>query len=1478
MKITGKVIIEKFNIITEEITSTVEYNDICYINTQLFVTGRNISYLGIAGVTPISSQDPSYLWNIKTSSIRQKQSKINHTIKTETTSIADIGYPTWTDSVGKDTFTVVATLSAPPISTTRTINCLALDYNRAGKFTDSSIPSNGTLTNLTLSTPCIQSDTEILYITYKLYFDNYQLEPLSNMSQGTYEYIRYIFKQSTLYNQQHVPTFTLNDGHISAAIYNPSNCDSYVHQSRVTSYDEHQYFCQLNLNVDNSTKNRYIGAIYNQYTFNSSDANTIGTFVSNFHLHNSNQYPSQITSLAYKNAIRYGQSPIQNIFKHKTTCNVPFQSLLPNDISTMTGSIAISHHSSLENFLLPTNYRVKIVNSGDVGVATYKLEILKLTAGFLGNTFCPKTAILPQDPIDNESYRYHIKAPNEKTLNQYAYNGGIVYRKLNETSSLLACPTDRNKNFFAVYDVITGNKITYDSTNISGFNLTNISDADVISNTIFISCANTGLWKIDLNTLTATHATVLGVDDTKCYAICTHSDGSLWALFEGGLGKSDDLGFTWTIYNTTSTPILSKSGLTDNWGNCVQMVIDPDHVDYRFLFNLKTASPANNKWIWWSTTFAATSPTTSIPLGVANNYELTDSFKCYNNNFYINSEYNSNEVGNAVGLGDLFVVQFGASNLSTNQITVTFGNTTTRDKGLNILPISIANINGILLQKREIDNVSQSAFFIEDSNVPITSTTYSLNSPTIEFFIRYGEAPFNANLISYNANEISLGSSSQYAAYFKDTNFLVSIETLESISDTEKLTCLGCKPIVLEPNDPKYDTYKSGFWKEYGWNGSYWVEGYFSARKTHLWEVYIGGIGISFKNGLTSPSFISTDFFNFIVGNGIMKDNATTLTFGIPYYPRRTSQISIYGDYGDGDIYVPEVSPVSLLDEPVGFSTTTPNEIGEVNKYVQNKGMINFCVTSLIVYSDQLIPSSTSFTFRCKFTSLYASTDGKEIGLSIFSSGTTYNKSLYLRVESNGNVTVRNSANTVVATILAANITIDTEFKFERDGANLISVSYGNNVIYTTTINSQYVIYAKADDSNIDTLGFYDCYLSYTENRPFVRIGDSETLTGSYNSLFTGTTVPTLVPDEYIKLDNIPQVTVHKTAGEVQNTGEVKVATGSGWLIFNNSDTDKSIEGSFTAHYTNAMATSTLIDSITNGNIEYREYDVNFNLELFPGDVIYFGLDYSNRNIIADFDGDQVIIGQFPIILNDNQYYKLIITLDVIGTNNTVIPYTLYFDFSSNGELTNETINPFLQVLPRPSITVNLNKISPITDMEDIEFSWNSDGQYVSIEIIRNGSILYDTLTGLLPIDSVTYSNLPIGNYSFQATAYNEPLIYTSDIAYIEVEQGIIPLPTIIGNVTIINSNTVKVTYNTTNTVFIDAVSNFSQDYYNLIPNGEITYNNLTTETPYTVILTAYNSNNDSASTTLSFTLGKNKMTRGDLGKPLYNTDIIDRY
>lgn len=1159
MKIVGKVIIEKFNTVTEETTSITEYNDICYTTTQLFLTGRTSGF-NIAGVTPASNQNTRYLWHIRTSSYKQKQSKLNHTISEWSSAIASVGYPKWEDGNGtttKDTFTVVAILYAPSIGTTRIINCVALDYNHIDqfgfsyKFTAGTSASTGTLTNLTLSTPCIQSDTEILSITYKLYFDNYQVEPLSEVAQSPYEYIRYIFNTATLYNQDSVPSFIANDGYISAATYNPTNCDSYSHHGIANNTTERYFNASIFASDNNKTK--YIGAFYDTYTYNSTEAYSTGTFVNNLHIHSSAGNIWGTTSLCYKDILRAEQSPVQNIFKHKATCNVPFQSLLPSELSTMTGSISINHTNWVDE-LLPNNYRIKIVDSGNVGVATYKLEKLKLTAGFLGNTFCPRTAILPQDPANDHLVRYHIKSPRERTLsNQYAMTGGVIYRKLDETSKLFACPSDRRQNYFAVYDVITGNKRIYDSTNITGFGLTNISDADIMSNNIFISCANTGLWKVDLNLATATRIIVLGVDDTKCYAIATHSDGSIWALFEGGLGKSTDLGNTWTIYNPSSTPVLSKSGLTDNWSNCVQMVLDPTHVDYRFLFNLRTGT-TTSRWIWWSTTFAATSPTSAPEVGTVDNYEITDSFKCHNNRFFINASA-------ADTVGSLYVLAFGASNMSTNEITTNFEGVVS--SGLNILPITVSGISGVLIQARATNTTApKSAFFVEDVNLPVTATSYSLTSPTIEFFIRYGVSPFNSDLRSYSSSSTTLGASSQFAAYFEDSNFLVSIESTYKNSDSNHVTCLGCKPIVLEPSHPKYDTYKSGIWREYGWDGSNWVEGEVGAKTTHsTLEEILDGLQVSFADGATSPNFISTDFFNFIVGKGIMKDNATTVTFGIPYYPRRTEKISTFSSF-----IVPPVSPVSLLDEPVGFSTTTPNETGEVHRYIQNKGMINYIASSgYTVYSDQLIPASTSFTFRCKFTSLYSTGQGREIGMAVFSSGTTYSKSLYFKVETNGNVTLRNSSSTTLVTIPSANISIDTEFKIERNGANLISVSYNNNVIYTTTINSQYVVFAQSDTSA--TTGFYDCYLSYTENRPFVRVGDSGTLTGSYNPLFAGLTVPSVVPDGYIELDNIPQVRVHKTAGEVQNTGQVKVATGSGWLIFNAADVGKSIEGSFTAHY-----------------------------------------------------------------------------------------------------------------------------------------------------------------------------------------------------------------------------------------------------------------------------------------------------------------------
>ncbi len=207
------------------------------------------------------------------------------------------------------------------------------------------------------------------------------------------------------------------------------------------------------------------------------------------------------------------------------------------------------------------------------------------------------------------------------------------------------------------------------------------------------------------------------------------------------------------------------------------------------------------------------------------------------------------------------------------------------------------------------------------------------------------------------------------------------------------------------------------------------------------------------------------------------------------------------------------------------------------------------------------------------------------------------------------------------------------------------------------------------------------------------------------------------------------------------------------------------------------MATSTLVNSLLGIDTDYKEYEIQFSTRLYPSDVVYIGMDYSTQTIIAEFDNESVVIGTFPMILGGEvtQYYKLIITLEVGGVNNTVIPYTYYFDFSSDGSLTNSNRNGFLQVLPRPNLNAELNKLSPILDNEDLLLTYDSDAVYVDLEVwIEGAGILYDQRLGMISNDAILYSNLPVGDYTFYITAFNEPLISTEVSLDITVEPAAI--------------------------------------------------------------------------------------------------------
>lgn len=331
------------------------------------------------------------------------------------------------------------------------------------------------------------------------------------------------------------------------------------------------------------------------------------------------------------------------------------------------------------------------------------------------------------------------------------------------------------------------------------------------------------------------------------------------------------------------------------------------------------------------------------------------------------------------------------------------------------------------------------------------------------------------------------------------------------------------------------------------------------------------------------------------------------------------------------------------------------------------------------------------------------------------------------------------------------------------------------------------------------------------------------------------------------------------------------------------------------------MATSTLVNSLLGIDTDYKEYEIQFSTRLYPSDVVYIGMDYSTQTIIAEFDNESVVIGTFPMILGGEvtDYYKLIITLEVGGVNNTVIPYTYYFDFSSDGSLTNSNRNGFLQVLPRPNLNAELNKLSPILDNEDLLLTYDSDAVYVDLEV-WTWEGLYDQRLGMISNDAILYSNLPVGDYTFYITAFNEPLISSTEVSLdITVEPAAISanisstinnsiisvdsiwisdiLPTVnAANILIINNNTVQLLYTTQNSTKVDIITGFYQDYYDLSPNGDVTFTNLEGGFTYIVTVIASDDEGNSATQTITFLLDEGLVVeRGQIGKEVNMTFSI---
>lgn len=1211
----GKVLIEKLDINTMEVIETlpIEENDISTTTLMDYFMNYDGSRMMVSKRTPLVANET---WNIYWSQSPIMQSKLLTGIPYGGTlgghATVNVGSPFFTakpTALDKDYLTFVADIL--PDVVTRTINSLGLGMSGTGGQSYNSsyniIHYNNMLTNLNLTTACIQDIDTVIRITYRLYYDDaISSIGYNELSDGVYDYftkqLKYISDGSTTTNIN-IP-FQAYNRMFASSFYDPSIIDNYKQTIAFgTGYSVRKYHDQSIL-LQASYITTYANGM-KVFSISSSlnDVETMGTF---FRVINVHKFTNKTLHLPiagggnilnapymYKKILSANVSPIKNVFKQISTAPGPFQDL--SSIGTMTGTIS-SDTTGWTPTKLPKLVRIKITNTGDNTNATYQYEVATFSAGFIQNTYNPREVVIPQDGWDTTTPTYHRKKVQDNAILDKVSLGGTTIRTPDDTKYFVATSCARTRDSISYYDIETGNKYILNSTTTPSLPVTNTSDMAVSNGYTFVTCSATGLWQISPDFTTVTHITSIGgsIDSSKAYQIDVKDNGDLWVLFEGGLAKgttaNSGVSWSWTVYDTTTSPVFSATGITNsNWANVISMVVDPEHANDRILFILGSAAATGNYaagFIWWEQlTGTTTIMTGGVPypsFSLNENLKRSDLLKCSGGYWFTNA--NGENISSQVST--LYLTTFGTSTWTTK--------TTYSYVDGRVTPINYNNTKGILigsssngnLNTYAYDNTTTSfsfdknpSFFVKNTSISSLPSTFTVGMVQTEFHSRSGVMDTTtSDLRTFNGTFCC----AYPIAYLKTSNMVINY--------TPSINVFSFAPLIAPTTATNYAQYKGAFWKSYGWNGSAWELDHPGSKTCHsTFDTLLDGLQFNFNNGVSGTSFVDTESFIFVVGDGIMKDNATQIDLKLGLYPYDSENIiELYTPTNGQITTVPSEIYGDLVDEPMTFRESSVSTFN-INVISTKKLVTPVRQGNYDLYGSEEIPYNTEFTIKFKLLSTLTYNAGSYTISFLLQDNIGNTKCSVLFLLSSGDLIIRNdniAQGSIIGTIPSNLLSINKEFKIVRYNSNRICFYY-DNIIYASIISSS-TLYPTIRSSvsgseNISVFkGFYDLKITYTDYRRMALFGNSTLLSGKFHDNFVSTSVNNVIGNIKCVINNIPQtILFNHSSSSVLAANEVRYEHGAGYLVFRNMPTiTVSTSGSTTDASLYPVISSGIITSI----------------------------------------------------------------------------------------------------------------------------------------------------------------------------------------------------------------------------------------------------------------------------------------------------------
>lgn len=608
-------------------------------------------------------------------------------------------------------------------------------------------------------------------------------------------------------------------------------------------------------------------------------------------------------------------SAVQNIFPRSAGSNKPYQDV--DHLATGGGTVEISDSEGWSGSKVgfAEKYRINITSSGGVGTSTYNLMRRSwygtnentTDATYAPHLYMQRTigsTLIPSE--DGVSRQYHGQHPWDLSRNSQD--------QADHENNKVSASKRLNDEEFITYDH-TG--ITIMPINDLGMNFetnfVNISQVEVDyhnSGCIFVADKVTGLWKIDRTVgqdesqSTITQLVPANVaDSSTCRGVQIKNDGTIWAIFGEELCSSSD-GTSWVVYNATSATQFKIEGYLDTSSessspsNVNGFIMDRVNSEDRFLIPVDFGNRSVSAR-WWSREGSSAGTSDASNMSTSG---MSSSTYGFNKGFAQNVHCTT---------GGVWIIC--SSSYSQEVMALNFKGSTRRQGTL-----THAQGTAIAMPGQRINSIidDDGEEWILGSTIKAGHFDHShYASPT---WVKSSDITPEKN----TSNQSMIGylpgterTDSQYR------NTFVGIEYVRcsdfGISAAAKSTTsnwLTTRKIQGSTDDSYingfYCTVNSGcvihcnkeggwsihgmygdenasssshpiFWKKLGWDGSNWVEGSTDSKPTHSnEETFLDGLKISFT-GSEPESFVSSEYYDAYVFDGILKDNATTVSFEV---------------------------------------------------------------------------------------------------------------------------------------------------------------------------------------------------------------------------------------------------------------------------------------------------------------------------------------------------------------------------------------------------------------------------------------------------------------------------------------------------------------------------------------------------------------------------------------------------------------------